>query len=331
MSPLRRVRLGLIALAIVIAVGTLGYVIIDHAGLFEAFYMAVITVTTVGFAEVFQVSPLGRIWTLLILAGGFGMAFYTALATIEYMVDLGETRRRNQMLKKIEDLSGHIIVCGFGRVGRATSAHLAASGASVVVIEQSEERAERAEASEYYVILGDATHNDILIRAGVKRAAAVIACVNTDSDNLVIALSGKSIRSDLRVICRATEPESERKLLLAGADGVVTPQAVGAERLAALAIQPELSQIFDVVVGGRPVEFMVEEIDVQPGSYIDGRTIRASGIREETGAMILAVEDQKVAMQVNPNPDLVLSAGDRLVVVGTKNQVDKAAHLLAGD
>ena len=179
------------------------------------------------------------------------------------------------------------------------------------------------------VIHGDATHNDILAEAGVALASVLIACVDTDSDNLVIALSTKSIRPDLRVICRATEPESERKLRLAGADGVVAPQAVGAERLAALALQPELAQIFDVVVGGQPVEFHVEELDVTPGCSVEGQTLRDCGIRQESGASVIAIEDQKVAIQVNPDPDTMLKAGDRVVLVGTKDQVERAAKLLS--
>lgn len=328
MSPLRRVRLGLLLLGIILVVGTIGFVVIDGANVFDAFYMVAITVTTVGFQEVFELSTPGRVWAIVIIASGFGIAFYTATATIEYLVDLGEFRHRNRMLKRINAMSGHVIVCGFGRVGRAIYANLDAAGSDLVVIERHDESSALAEGMGASVVHGDATHDDILESAGVERASALIACVDTDSDNLVIALSAKSIKPGLRVICRATEIESERKLLLAGADAVVTPQAVGAERLAALAVQPELAQIFDVVVNGRPVEFHVEELDVQPGCVVDGQSIRDCGIRQDSGATILAVEDQKVEMKVNPDPGQVLVAGDRLVVVGTKEQVDRAAQLL---
>lgn len=159
-------------------------------------------------------------------------------------------------------------------------------------------------------------------------AQALIAVVADDSDNLVIALSVKALAPDLRVICRATEPESERKLRLAGADAVVAPQAVGAERLAMLAIRPELAQIFDVVVGDSPLEFHVEEVDVQSQCALDKRTIRESRIRQQTGALILAVESKAGEMLVNPDPDVRISAGDRLVLVGTKEQVHAAAGFL---
>ncbi len=321
-------RLGLVVLAVIVIIGTVGFVLIGGANVFDAFYMVVITITTVGFAEVIDLSTAGRVWAIVLLASGFGVAFYTAVAGIEYLVDLGEVRRWNRMQNRIDKLSGHVIVCGYGRVDRATLANLESTHAPAVVIEKQGDPAERAREAGALVVYGDATHNDVLIKAGVERAEALIACVNADSDNLVIALSTKSIRPDLRVICRATEPESERKLRLAGADGVVTPQAVGAERLAALAVQPELAQIFDVVVNGQPVEFHVEELDVQSGSAVEGRTLRECGIRQESGASVLALEDQKVAMQVNPGADSRLKAGDRLVLVGTKDQVERAAKLL---
>jgi voltage-gated potassium channel len=199
---------------------------------------------------------------------------------------------------------------------------------TVVAIELDPTRAEAAAEAGALVIRGDATHNDVLELAGVENAAALIACVADDSDNLVIALSVKSITPELRVICRATEMESERKLRLAGADGVVAPQAVGAERLAMMALQPELAQIFDVVIKGNAVEFRVEELDIAPECAMAGKSIRESGIRQASGAQILAIEGDDDTVVVNPGPDRKLVPGERLVVVGTKEQVDRAAELL---
>lgn len=315
-------------LAIVFIIGTLGYVIIEDVTLFDAFYMVVITVTTVGFAEILELSDLGRAWTIGIIAIGFGTALYTAVASFEYVVDLSEVRRRRGVEKEVGALSNHIIVCGWGRVGRGTWKELIAKGQDSVVIESLPERAEAAEAAGALVIQGDATHNDVLELAGVESAQSLIACVADDSDNLVIALSAKALRPELRVVCRATEPESERKLLLAGADAVVVPQGVGSERLAIMAIQPEVAQIFDVVVGGRPLEFHVEEMDIEEGCGIAGMTIEESRIRPETGAFVLAIEQQKERMLVNPGADHLIEIGDRLVVVGTKAQVAQAAELI---
>lgn len=328
MNPRRQVVYGIALLSVAIVVGTVGYVLIEGVPVFDAFYMVFITVSTVGFQQEFPLSTLGRIWTMAIIAMGIGAALYTAVASFEYVIELGGSRRRRKMYRDISSLSGHVIVCGFGRVGRGTWTTLHDRDIQVVVIDADAARVEAARATGALVIQGDATHNDVLELAGIHAASALIACVADDSDNLVIALSTKSIRPDLRVICRATEAESERKLRLAGADAVVAPQAVGAERLAMMALQPELAQIFDIVVDGNAIEFRVEELDIAEGCAMAGKTIRESGIRQDSGALILAVEGSGDAPLVNPGPDVMLKAGERLVVVGTKDQVDRASELL---
>lgn len=327
MNPGRQVVYGIGLLSIAIVVGTIGYVLIEGVPIFDSLYMVVITVSTVGFQQEFALSTAGRIWTMVIIAMGIGAALYTAVSSFEYVIELGGVRQKRKMHHDISRLSGHVVVCGFGRVGRGTWSTLHDRDIEVVLIDADAGRVESARAAGALVIHGDATHNDVLDLAGVESASALIACVADDSDNLVIALSAKSIRPDLRVICRATEVESERKLRLAGADAVVAPQAVGAERLAMMAIEPELAQIFDIVVDGNAVEFRVEELDIDAECAVAGKTIRDSGIRQETGALILAVEggDDPV---VNPGPDVVLIAGERLVVVGTKDQVDRASEML---
>jgi voltage-gated potassium channel len=324
----RQILFGVVLLAIVTLVGTVGYVLIEDVSPFEALYMVAITVSTVGFQEVFELSTAGQVWTLVIIGMGLGVVLYTAAASIDYLVDLGAVRRNRKMEKDVGKLTDHVIVCGFGRVGRGTWATLRARDIPVVVVESDPERADAAIGAGALVIRGDATHNDVLELAGVHSAKALIACVADDSDNLVIALSVKSLHPELRVICRATEQESERKLRLAGADAVVAPQAVGAERLAMMALQPELAQFFDIMVNGSPVEFRVEELDISAGCLMAGKTIRDSGIRQTSGALILAVEGGDDTVLVNPGPDVRLTPGERLVVVGTKDQVDKAASLL---
>lgn len=328
MKPGRQIVYGVGLLAIVVAVGTLGFVLIEGASVFDAFYMVVITVSTVGFGYGFELSPLGEAWTVVIIVMGIGVALYTAVASFEYLIDLGEVRRRRKMERDISRLANHVIVCGWGRVGRNVWTTLHDRDIDIAVIEADPDRADAAQGAGTLVLRGDATHNDVLELAGIESAAALIACVADDSDNLVIALSAKSLRPDLRVICRATEMESERKLRLAGADAVVAPQAVGAERLALMALQPELAQIFDVVINGNAVEFRVEELDIAPSSALAGKTIGESGIRQSTGALILAVEGDDDNVVVNPGPDQRITPGERLVVVGTKDQVDKAAQLL---
>ena len=306
MSPWRRIRGGISILIVVIAVGTTGYILIEGVTVFDALYMVVITITTVGFEEAFELSAAGQLWTLGLIGVGVGVALYTAAALIEYLIDLREVRKRIRMKKLVARKSDHVIVCGFGRVGEGTWTALTQNGNQVVVIETDPIRAEAAQEAGAAVVVGDATHNHTLEDAGIFKARAIIACVADDSDNLVIALSVKALRSDLRVVCRATEVESERKLRLAGADAVVAPQAVGAERLALMASQPEIAQIFDVVLQGSPIEFHIEELDVDSACLVAGKTIEESGIRQQSGALILAVEAEEKEMLVTVSSSSVL-------------------------
>ena len=327
MEPVGRVRIGIAALVAVTVIGAIGYVVIADVSFVDAIYMVVITVTTVGFAEVFDLDAVGRMWTVAIIISGVGTVFYTIGAGFEQLFLLGGRRRRIRIMHSIDHLSGHIILCGYGRVGRGTAEKLQNRRADVVVVDADPDRYDAAVADGFAAILGDATHNSVLESAGIHNARSVVACVSEDSDNLVISLSAKALVPDIMVVSRATEPESESKLKLAGADRVVTPQAVGADRLAALTLQPALTDFFDIVVGGHPVEFQVEEIEVTADSAVKGRSIRASSIREASGALILAVEDANRTMLVNPDPDLVLTPGCKVICVGTKGQIEAAASL----
>ncbi|MGA7272096.1 MAG: potassium channel protein [Acidimicrobiia bacterium] len=328
MSPSRRVKIGLTLLAIVIAVGTLGYVIIERANPIDALYMVMITISTVGFTEVFPLDTAGRLLTIGVIVSGVGTSFYTIGAGFEALFLLRDRRREMSIMREIHHLDNHVILCGYGRVGQGTAERLKERRAEVVIIEIDRGRYEAAIEDGFRAIEGDATANRILSEAGIERARSVIACVSEDSDNLVITLSAKALAPQVLVVSRATDPEVESKLKLAGADRVVAPQAVGADRLAALTLQPALTDFFDVVVGGRAVEFLVEEIDVTDQSSVAGLSIRDSKIREASGALILAVEDRNRTMLVNPDPELVLTAGQKIICVGTKAQVDAASQML---
>lgn len=198
----------------------------------------------------------------------------------------------------------------------------------MLVVESDPARVAAAEEAGAHVLAGDATHNAVLIEAGVERAGALVACVTEDADNLVIVLSARSLSPSLHIVSRASEAEWEDKLRLAGADRVVAPQVVGSERLAAMAVEKSLSEMFDVVVGGRPVEFAVDEITISEKSPVARETIESSGIRPRTGALVLAVEDPVTRTLVTPGPDQKLDPGTSVIVIGTPAQVRAATALL---
>jgi voltage-gated potassium channel len=330
LSTQRRLRAGALGILVICTLGTIGYIVLEDAHPFDAFYMVMITVSTVGFGEVFPLSRAGEVLTLLVLLSGVGFGLFTAAALVERVFLYGASRLRVRMLKKVGAMSGHVILCGFGRVGEGTWEALRRRDVDVAVIEIDPDRCERARVLGARVLEGDATDNDTLRTAGVDRASAVVACVTHDSDNLVVVLSARSLAPSLHIVSRASQAEWESKLHMAGADRVVAPQQVGSERLAAMATQQTIADMFDVVLGGTAIQFTVQEMIVSGNSPISGSTIRASGLRETTGALILAMEDTSRTRLTAPSPDQVLEAGTALIVVGTPDQVNQAVQLISG-
>lgn len=316
-------------LLLLIAVGTVAYIVVEGAGVLDALFMVLITITTVGYGEVFELSDGGRIVTIAIMLTGVGLLFYTAIAAIERLLDLGVERQRSRTRKLISQYRDHVILCGFGRVGRGVYTSLRQRGEQVVVIERNPDDVDAAESDGVPIVLGDATMNDTLEAAGIQRARALVACVTDDSDNLVIILSARSLNPSIRLVSRASEQESESKLRLAGADSVVSPQVVGSERIAAMTVDQHLTEIFDVFVGGRSVEFNVEELQVDAAAPVVGMSISEAQIREKTGALILAVEDTERKVLHAPGPQHVFLPDTGVIVVGTATQVEAAAKLFS--
>lgn len=329
MTSRRRLRAGLVGITLIIVVGTAGYMALEGADPFDSLFMVMITISTVGFGEQFPLSRAGQAFTIFLMVAGIGLGLYTAGAVLEQAFVYGVSRRRHRLMQRIKQMENHVVLCGFGRVGRGTWESLRRRDRDVVVIESDPDRAERASAMGVRVVEGDATDNTVLAQAGIEKAAALISCVTDDADNLVVVLSARSMAPGLHIVSRVSDTAWEPKLRMAGADRVVAPQAVGSERLAAMATEQTISDVFDVVVGGRAIEFTVEEVVVGIDSPVVGKSIRQSGIRENTGAMILAVEDPTRSALTAPNPDQVLGAEAALIVVGTADQVDRAIRLIS--
>lgn len=331
MKGITRIRVATAILGSVIMAGTVGFMIIEKASLLDAFFMTMITISTVGYSEVFPLSEAGELFTVGLIVVGVGTLFYTAGAALEAAFEnLSGRRGQTKMARTIEQLRDHYIICGFGRVGSATWELMADRGADVLVVEGNPIAAQQARDAGALVLEKDATHNETLIEAGIEQARSLIACVTADSDNLVIVLSAKALRPDLLVIARAAESESERKLYLAGADRVVAPQRVGAHRLASMAFQPELADFVDLVLQGNHVEFRVQQMQIQENCSLAGMSLREAGIRQRSGAMILAVQDESRRLYLNPDPDLVITPGQVLVGIGTNAQIDKLSVLMTG-
>ncbi|NIA24680.1 MAG: potassium channel protein [Gammaproteobacteria bacterium] len=324
MTSTARIRIGAAILIAVVVLGTLGFIILEHAGFLEALYMVVITISTVGFREVVPLSVTGRVLTMALIIVGVGTLFFTAAAALEMAVENISERRRAQMEYKTRRLTDHTIICGWGRVGRGVWEILQERKLPCVVIERDRSVADRAREAGALVVEGNATYDETLELAGIQKAKALVAAVNSDSDNLVIVLSSKALQSGLMVVARASDMEAEHKLLLAGADRAVSPQSVGARRLASLVIQPELADFIDLVARKGPVEYRVQRVPIHEGSRVVGKSLKDAAIRERSGAMVLAVERAVTGeLHFNPDPDLVLAAGDVLIGVGVPGQLER--------
>ena len=325
MEAWHRLRFGLAALVGVLVAGTVGYVAFGFP-LLDAVYQTVTTVSTVGFREVQPLSTGARIFTIVLILVGVATALYTFTLVLEAVVEgqIQELLGRKRMERQIARLSEHVIVCGFGRVGRNVAQYLSGAGLDVVVIDNDPARAAAADEAGH-VVRGDATSDEVLKEAGIDRARALVTALQTDSDNLFVTLTARSLRADLFIVARARVESSEAKLAQAGADRVVNPQGIGGARMAAFALQPHVAEFLEVVMHDGSLEFRLEEVPLPHGSPLAGRSLREAHIRDSTGSLILALRNSGGEFTTNPPPETVLAAGQILIAIGTEAQLKALA------
>ncbi|HXQ91114.1 MAG TPA: potassium channel protein [Acidimicrobiales bacterium] len=320
-------RVGLAALVLVLAAGTVGYVVLGY-GFLDAVYQSVVTVTTVGYGPQHPLHLAGKVFTIALILLGVGTALYSFSVVFELLVDghMRDLVRRRTMERNIARMSGHVVVCGWGRVGREVAVSLAAAGREVVVVDRD---AARVGDVSHAWVNGDVTDDATLIQAGVERAAALVAALDTDADNLYVTLAVRSMRPDIQIIARARNESSEPKLRRAGADRVVNPQQLGGDRMAAMVTQPHVVDFVDVVMHDGELEFRLEELAVPAGSPLTGNTLHAVQLRDRTGALVLAIRRPDGTFATNPSPTITIEAGDVLIGVGTADQLDALARFVA--
>ena len=321
----RRLRIALLVLAGIMIVGTIGYLILGFP-LLDAVYQAVTTLTTVGFREVHPLSDAGKIFTIVLILFGVGTALYALGVLIQTLVegDLRGVFGRKCMDRKIADLHDHVIVCGWGRVGRAIAKEIG-DAAPIVVLDRD---AARLADSPHLWLAGDVTDDAVLLGAGLQRARALVAALDTDAGNLFVTLSARALRPDIFIVSRVRVDESVEKLVRAGADRVVNPQSIGGSRMAAFVLQPHVTEFLDVVMHDRDIEFRLEEVTVPPASSVVGRTLRESHIRDLTGALVLALRDSAGEFVSNPAPEQRIAAGDVLIAIGTSAELVELSRLV---
>ncbi|MCA1688574.1 MAG: potassium channel protein, partial [Actinobacteria bacterium] len=297
-------------------------------------YMTVITLTTVGYKEVQDLDATGRLWTMLLLITGVGTLFYAAVSSVELVVE-GTIRGyfgRRRMMVEIDKLDGHYILCGYGRVGRQVAREFNSDGVPFVIIEQEPETVAECVEEGYLTLLGEASDDEVLEEAGVRRARGLVAAVDSDADNVFVVLSARKLNPELHIVARASSDESGAKLEIAGADRTLSPYAVGGRRLASLATQPLVVDFLDIVTRGEEgIEFRLEEFRVPEDSFIADHTIGELQIGERTGAMILAVRSEAGKFDTTPSADDRIRAGDTIIILGTREQVRRLEQLMRGE
>lgn len=327
MSQWRRFGGALILLQVVLALGTIGYVVLGF-GVVDALYQTVTTVATVGFREVHPLSTAGKSFTMVLILLGVGSTLYAFSVLIETLIEgrLFDHLGRRRMQRSIESMHDHVIICGWGRVGRSIVSEVAEAGRSLVVVDLDETRLAE---SPHPSIAGDATEDSVLAAAGIDRASALVAAVDSDASNSFITLSARAMRPDLFIVARARSVESEEKLRRSGADRVVNPQNIGGARMAAFVLRPHVAEFLDVVMHEGKLEFRLEELTIASHSPIAGRTLREAHLRESTGALVLAIRDADGAFLTNPPPDTLIEVGRVLIAIGTEVELTTLDELLS--
>jgi voltage-gated potassium channel len=327
----RRITRVLAALAGALVTGTAGYMLIEHWRPLDALYMTVITLSTVGFTEVHPMSDAGHFFTIGLIAAGVSTAAYAVGAIGEYVVGgrLSGTLRRQHMQHQIDHLTGHYVVCGYGRVGRQVVDELAGRHLVAVVVEPSQDALTDEDAGPLW-IRGDATEDAALRSAGIDRAAGLVAVAGDDAINIVVTLSARALNPDLLIVARASQPEFEDKLRRAGATHVISPYRIGGQRIVTQLLHPRLTDFLDVVMHQRNLELWLEEITVAADSAAAGRALSDTAFWGPSGARILAVAHGTGRMQPNPTGSHRLEPGDVLIALGTIEQLTKARRA-AGD
>jgi voltage-gated potassium channel len=309
----------------VVAGGTLGYVLIEGWSWWDAFYMTVITVTTVGYREVHDLTGPGQLFTVVLLASGVGAALYafTLLATAVVAGGLPDRLRRRRQSHMLDTIKDHFIVCGYGRIGGIVAAELTRQSTPVVVVERDGQRAHSAMEKGMLVVEDDASQEDALRQAGIERARGLIAAVGTDAENVFTVLSARVMRPDLYIVGRAESEDSIRKLQRAGANRVISPYQIGAVQMVQTALRPAVVDFVHLATSADNLELAMEEITVASGSPLADRSIVDVNVRQRFGAIVVAIQREDLRMAFNPEPEAVIRAGDKLIVLGRPDSLKR--------
>jgi len=329
----KRFVISLCILVLVFLIGTIGYIVIEDMSFLEASFMTVITISTVGYETIKQLSTAGTVFTIVLIIAGVGTAAYILVNLADFILSeflLGRFEQR-RMVKMITKLKDHYIICGLGRVGTEIATELTKNNIKFIVIDNAEEPINICRENNWPCIKGDASSDEVLIDAGIKRARGLFAALDTDSENVYVTLSARSLKPSIFIIARAITYETITKLEKAGADRVLSPQIIAGRRMATMAVQPLVYDFLDTMMKAENAEIRLAEIEIKPKSKIENMTIGEASKKYEFGALIISMLKKEEKFSFNkPGAHTKLEPGQKLIVLGTSHQIQTLSDLTSG-
>ncbi len=330
MKSIRHLKYCILLLILVIFLGVGGYMSIEGWDFLDALYMAVTTLTTVGYSEVHEVSDPGRIFTIFFIIIGVVYFLYMAGAVVQFMVE-GQIRTilgRRSLDKKIDRLKNHYIVCGYGRIGKTLCTMLKKKAVDLVVIEKDKDLIPVMVENKIFYISGDAGDETNLIKAGIRHAKGLIAVLATDTDNVFLVLTARQLNPDIYIMANASHNESKPKLIAAGANRVELPYDMGAVSMAQRIIRPTVTNFLNLAFAQKRKDIQMEEIPVSPSSGLVNVMLKDSGIRQRFNLIIIAIKKSDDSMLFNPSFEAVIESGDTVIAVGEEENLKNLEKIL---
>ena len=315
----------------ILLLGTFGYSILEDWPLFDSLYMTVITLTTVGYGEIREIGPVGRVFTIVLIFLGVGFYLYVVGNLIQFLVEgrIREILGRRKLDNQIKRLKDHFIVCGYGRIGRELSTYLIRKYLDVVVIEKDPERLATLNDDGVLYLIGSAADENLLIKAGIQKAKGLLTVLATDADNVFLVLMARNLNPELFIVARAITNESKRTLYAAGAGKVISPYDVGARRMAHAVLRPTVIHYLEMAFSDEETDFHIEEFPVKERSRLVGVSLQDSNIRQELNVMIISIRRSDGALLFNPSANNRFRAGDTVIAVGDSKSLLDLSRLLS--